>query len=631
MKRKASDRDIMRALYLRLLPLPVRESLFSDRAFLARNDIRGMDATLSVDNGEFAFSRNSFLRSLRLAYRTVGMSVPVKDQNGNVWQLIAKHNGDIRVVGEAVSLNLRDYEFLKPRAEQRLAALKKKAQALHVDLGEFQHWQPMLRKSISNEMYYAILEDLEATPLAFAYSLGKRLQTGQSLEFDDLVPRNPAYYRRLTGLPLNHAGKNDGSEDYIVEHINGLLASNTVQALKLGLVLSCDSIASSIDAALLEKDTVVETFQNLVERGDRVSQLGAIELGFRLVHQWPEIESPMVSMIDQMCSDTAADASGCFYQLYNLLLLVRGELAHGGISKSTHPSWIRSASMSHAALLQGVIMEFGANLNREPFYDGVLQHRGLWYLVASLVDLRQDPNWQPEYAYHTYLRNGFLTRIWLFGQHSMETLSEASDLMQLFTEGHPRCIAQFIHPPFVVGPIEGTLKTSAISDDVLQTIYRELAKETLSVSDFAQIVRLATCCNVNDDTVARISEALTRLREPVDANNSVIVKGLAMIAASSRNETLADQVRQLCGTNRFPNSILNIEAVLEVVLIAAASRSEVESWCLFAASWLTEVAFQELDKRSSQVLSAYIIVLIQIAPELKPLLQRALAAVECVE
>ncbi|MBK7032766.1 MAG: hypothetical protein IPH49_05775 [Ignavibacteria bacterium] len=244
--------------------------------------------------------------------------------------------------------------------------------------------------------------------------------------------KKSAYYRRLTGLPLHHAGKNDGSEDYIVEHINGLLDSNTVQALKLGLVLSCDSIASSIDAALLEKDTVVETFQNLVERGDRVSQLGAIELGFRLVHQWPEIESPMVSMIDQMCSDTAADASGCFYQLYNLLLLVRGTRSQRHIQE--HASIMDTVSLDVTCCIVARCHHgnSGANLNREPFYDGVLQHRGLWYLVASLVDLRQDPNWQPEYAYHTYLRNGFLTRIWLFGQHSMETLSEASDLMQLF-------------------------------------------------------------------------------------------------------------------------------------------------------------------------------------------------------
>ncbi|MBK7032767.1 MAG: hypothetical protein IPH49_05780 [Ignavibacteria bacterium] len=187
MKRKASDRDIMRALYLRLLPSLVRESLFSDRAFLARNDIRGMDATLSVDKGEFAFSRNAFLRSLRFAYRTVGMSVPVKDQNGNVWQLIAKHNGDIRVVGEAVSLNLRDYEFLKPRAEQRLAALKKQAQALHVDLGEFQHWQPMLRKSISNEMYYAILEDLGGNSWRLPTVSARDFKRANHWNSDDLV------------------------------------------------------------------------------------------------------------------------------------------------------------------------------------------------------------------------------------------------------------------------------------------------------------------------------------------------------------------------------------------------------------------------------------------------------------
>lgn len=630
MKRSTTQvRDTTRSIFISLLPASVRETLLADQEFVVANGIMGIDATLSVDNGRFTFSRNEFLRCVRLAYRKTGSVVLLRDKESNIWDLKAKENGDLHATHEGRSLNLRDYELLKPNGQQRLAALQQKVKALFVDADEFRRWHATLRKSISNETYYAIVEDLDATPLAFAYGVGRKLRMHQSLTYEDLVPQKAAYYRRLTGLPFDQIVTDEYTESHIVSHINTLLASNSVTGLKLALLLSGDSVADCVDLTLLDTDIVLETFRDLVMKGDRVSQLGAIELGFRLLPQGPALEGLLESMIEQICNDTAEDPSGRFYELSALLLLVSGELSHKGFSKDVPPSWRRTVAMSHAALLQGAMIESGEGQIRAPIYNDIRERRGPWYYVASLVDLRNDTGWQPEYAYIRYLRNGFLTRIWLLGQRSSESFS--SGLNELFTEGHPRCIKRFIHPPYVVGPTKGSLKVSEIPAETLETVYQDLNKEILHVSDFVQIVALATYHYLSDETVIRLVEALKRLKDPVDNDNAVVVKGLAMIAASSRNEELADQIRHLCRVNLFPNAVLSIEAIFEVVLIAAASRSELESWCIFGASWFTELAFYKLDRRSSQVLAAYLLSLIQIAPELKPYLRRALAALECVE
>ena len=108
-----------------------------------------------------------------------------------------------------------------------------------------------------------------------------------------------------------------------------------------------------------------------------------------------------------------------------------------------------------------------------------------------------------------------------------------------------------------------------------------------------------------------------------------ILCGLATVSAITRSKTLANEVGILVRRYRHDSQYtLSIEESMNIILISAASHSDLYGWREFVGSWLTELAFSKLEGDDSDVLNSFLQYLYQIVPELWISCGRAVAAIK---
>ena len=96
-----------------------------------------------------------------------------------------------------------------------------------------------------------------------------------------------------------------------------------------------------------------------------------------------------------------------------------------------------------------------------------------------------------------------------------------------------------------------------------------------------------------------------------------ILSGLATVAATSRNVTLAGELRILLRTYRRDAQYgLSIEEIIRICLVASASRKDIREWRDFVGEWLTELSLWELEGNEGGVLHSYLRCLCHAVPEL---------------
>ena len=104
--------------------------------------------------------------------------------------------------------------------------------------------------------------------------------------------------------------------------------------------------------------------------------------------------------------------------------------------------------------------------------------------------------------------------------------------------------------------------------------------------------------------------------------------GLAKVAAVARSQVLANELRILVRRYRYDaDYALTIDEVINMCLISAASRPDLNSWAEFIGEWMTELAFSDLKDDEGQIFYSYLDHLCHIVPTLGGSLGRAVAAI----
>ena len=107
--------------------------------------------------------------------------------------------------------------------------------------------------------------------------------------------------------------------------------------------------------------------------------------------------------------------------------------------------------------------------------------------------------------------------------------------------------------------------------------------------------------------------------------------GVATVAAVTRSETLADELRVLVRRyTRDPQYALTTDEALRICLVAAASRKDLNDWRDFAGDWLTELAFSDLNHEQADALFSHLLCLFVAVPELWVSSGRAHAALQAL-
>ena len=156
----------------------------------------------------------------------------------------------------------------------------------------------------------------------------------------------------------------------------------------------------------MSSEELVQAFDFILRVGDRVSQLGAIEVGFRVSADRPEVKPALNKLVDLMRTDDSTGMKGGSRAYSLLYMLVSKELSTRQQLAGEPPFYRRLAALAQAGVIQRQLVAAGITLK-----DSAFESVAAEYLVQALVDLRLEPRRHPTLAFAEQLQAHFLRRV----------------------------------------------------------------------------------------------------------------------------------------------------------------------------------------------------------------------------
>lgn len=628
-------RSVLARAALELFPPSIRESLFSDPVFLNSYKLK-VDAQVSIGEGEVSFQRSAMFDCIREVLADSSSRPTLKDEGGKEWRLeIVEIENERRVRlshGER-RLLLPDFSALFPDQAERLKSFDRDANEVNLSEGAIRRWREILAsRALADDEIDALDAEIKETPIRVADMVGSEIERGE-VNFLTLVPRSERYFDRLVGEYRQSKNIADQAQVGAREHIRQLMSWRAYDGFLLSLLLSShSSIPMEIDADQLGESDLIHAYEWLQKKGDRISQLGAIEIGLSILDKRPNIEPYVQGIVEQMRDDNADDDQGRFHLLSSLIMLVEGELSRTKILRGKPPFWRRLASIAQASLTERCIIK--SRIDIANFTEWAWQARGPFFYLQTMADLRREPRWLPNYVSPGQLKAEFIGRILNAAQQNATKIHTPAMRELLFGDG-----AEGIKPlvefpfPYLPGPLEGGLGAqNEPSADILRAIEEQLSADVLRPDSFAALLNSALILRLDSQQAALAVKALRAVKHQlrqVDNKGHLlsVLNGLAIVAAVTRSGELAEELRTLTRRWRHESGRgLSAEEAMMIGLIAAASHSDLTGWCEFVGEWITELAFQSLKLDEMQRLHSNVEHLCRIEPELWRTCGRAEAA-----
>ena len=630
--------DIKSALALKILnliPPLIRESLFEEPNFLEEYGLPG-DPIFSIGDSGVSI-RCSHLSD---AIKEILSGAPEKeivDMDGRKWTL--KGVGETE---ESLNLSLTCGEqclplsnplALSPNRDTRLRFFDEASSRYNLPSNVSGRWRNALsERALEGMEINAFYSDLAETPIQKAHSISSEIVGGWS-NISSLVPPSRRYFERLVGVYDGSSSIQDYASGVGKTFLNQLSAWRPYDGFLYSLFLSSHScIPAEISASQLSSKDLVRAFDFLDKRGDRISQLGAIEVGLRVLPSMPEIETSIIRLIEQIRDDDAAKQESGFNLLSALFFLVDGQLSGLRLLSEEPPFYRRLAALSQAALIHRQLVKFSGGIGK--FSKWAYDNFGGQYYLQSLTDMRLEPRWNPIYSTPTQIKADFFGRIMITAMKYKKNIegSKIHDLVLGNDAGSLQSLSDSFRP-YLPGPLEGTENTQIVLPaDWAKEIEAQLGTEEVELSSFISLVNSAMIFRIGGNhaelAVKALRGAKYRLLN-IESKSKLIstLDGLAAAAAVSRNSALADELRILVRVYRHDAKYaLSTEEAMRFCLVAAASRADLDDWADFVGDWLTELAFSDLENDEGAILHSHLKELCRIVPELWATCSRADAA-----
>ena len=625
---------------LHLVPPMFREPLIQESGFCEKYGLKTYQAA-SFGTPKIRFQHSGLCAAARkiLSGRS---SAQVTDEDGRKWEL-----KNVNGKGQLPELMLfhedgmyplsLGFTMLSPK-RKRLRFFEEFASAFNLPEDARDMWRSVLEKrAIEEREIKAFEDDFINTPADMAQSIHGVLASG-TIDVPFLVPSSEKYFERLVG-------RYDGSatvENYAAASagnlFRGLSAWRPYEGFLLSLLLSSHSaLTDEIQVERLDADALAHAFDFLEKHGDRLSQLGAVEVGLRVVQSRPEIEPVLVKLVKKIRDDDVNGESSGFKHLQALFCLVDGELSRTRLFSSKPPFYRRLAALSQAALINRQMANSRADI--DSFCQSAFVIRGGESYVQSLVDMRLEPRWIPGLWTPAQIKATFLGRVMAAGVRYRQNI-ENSELYGLVLGTGPESLHSvgipFYH--YLPGPLEGNLELAAsLPPGVGIAIEEQLNSDKLSPLSFGALVNSGRNFLIGPHQTELAVEALKRadyrIADLQDRSQLIaVLDGLAAVAATARSPNLADELRILVRKYRhdvqYP--VLVVEDV-QICLMAAASRTSPDEWMAFVSDWMTELAFGKMKSEDAGLLYLQLLYLCRIVPELRVSCDNAWAALKALQ
>ena len=622
---------------LEFIPPLIRKTLLKEFDFRKKYEIKA-DTDIIFDSFGVSFQRHELFDSIREFLSTTD-ETEVMDAVGQKWKLSndgeTEKEMNLVIFHDNQHIPLPHFVLLSQDRKTRLHVLEEIFSEISLPANSKNTWRKVLSECpLEDEEFYKLHDDLTCTPVNIAELIRNEIVNPRP-NISLLVPNSHRYFERLVNAYDGSTTIQDYAKNKGKQLFEELSTWQPYDGFLFSLLLSSHpSLTAEISIKDLETDELVKAFEFLEKYGDRISQLGAIEVGFRVLHQRPEIEPLLIRLIQQIRDDEVDEKASGFKSLSALFFFSYGELSRTRLLSSEPPFYRRLASLSQATLIHRQLIN--SHVNIDSFCKWAANQRGREYYLQSLADMRLEPRWNPDLAEASQLKVNFFARI-MAAAKNFEKSIKSDELRNLVFGTAPRSLYSLSEFPrlYYPGPLEGTEDCSSIPPaEVSDAIKKQLAAEEITPLSFTALVNFAPFFRIDSEQAELAAKAL-RLGKYQLANIKdkpqlrTIMNGLAIAAATVRNNALADELRILVRKYRRDTQYtLSVEECLRIYLIAAASRSDLNDWRKFCGDCIMELAFGDLGDEEGKMLYSFLEHLCHIVPELWISCGRAEAALK---
>lgn len=612
-------------------PTTVRRAIVSDEEFARR---MGIEQRSSISfPGHAVFGRPAFHAALSRAMNRSGEIVSISDEEGKEWRIVISATQEevvAHVERENTRLVVPGVELLSQAVEARSTGFQRIAAAVNLQGGARMAWQVRIDRAALDESEFGqFARDFNLTPSRIADRIAFALRHN-SVDIEDLVPTDLAYYEQLIGGAEVGHDLLDYAEESGKAHIDQLLAWHPSQGLRLALLMSSHSLLTrQIGVAALDRQQVLDTYEWLVAHGDTLSVVGAIEVAIPALQDMPEL----VPWTERLVETLRSDATDRFSLASALFVMVSGYVGRRQVFRGMPVFWERLACLAHASLLERLVR--ASNLDASAFAKWAQAQEERWFDLHCLARLPQAPRWLPDFASPEQLTAEYFGRLSMTAESFADNVTSSTlrDWLLGSDEGSIKARVGFFEQR-LPGPLEGATRSSLCApQELLDEISHQLHGRVILPETFAGLVNTALVFNATDDHIGLAVELLRNAEYRIEGSDEstgdealALVVGLAFVAGVTRKAELAQAVRVLCRvTRRRYARALPIFQEFRAALIAGSAFEEAASWSTFVGDWLTELAF-ETDAEQGKILRYNLDILLKLAPMLRRPAARGVAA-----
>jgi len=617
-------RAVVTQAALGLVPPLIRETLIKDADFREEYGLTS-DAVISFGDSGISFQRSELYEAVR-KFLSGALVKEVPDKNSQKWELqnigeegelpsLALYRGKQRLI-------LPNLAVLSPESTTRLRYLDEAASDVNLPSSALEEWRNVLsERTLEDDEVDAFYGEFHDTPVEQARSIHSEI-LGRHFSIYSLVPTSRRYFERLVGAFDGSASIRDYAAGNGRTFFEQLSAWRPYDGFLFSLFLSSHSaLTSEINVDRLGSEDLVRAFDFLDKYGDRISQLGAIEVGLRVIPSRPEIEPILIRLIEQIRDDDVDGQDSGFKLISALFVLVDGELSRTRLFTTEPPFYRRLAAFSQAALIHRQLVNSSVDI--DSFCEWSFSNRGEQFYLQSLADMRMEPRWNPDFATASQIKANFFGRIVIAAMNYEQNIKggKLSDLILGTKSRSLHSLSKF--RAYFPGPLEGAEDTpNILPAEIAEAIETQLSAEEVGPSSFIALVNSAQIFRVGADQAELAAKALKlcNYRFANVENRSqllAILNGLATVAAVARSCALADELRIIVRRYRCDAQYaLSIEEVMRICLVAASCRAGLNDWRDFVGDWLTELAFGDLKDNDGEVLHLHLQCLCHAVPEL---------------
>ncbi|MDF1754458.1 MAG: hypothetical protein P1U89_16865 [Verrucomicrobiales bacterium] len=611
----------------------IRQALLNDPKFIDEYNLHS-NATVVLGAQKVRVSRNRLFNAVRELYSgSEKATLTVDGELCTVHNVGKEGNTQFLLERGEMKIELPSFQALSPDSETRLKFLEDIVQWVGFPFELNNKWKGTLKeRPLSDSELDEFNHDHQHTPIAWARAIAKDVELGGG-QVAVLVPAERRYFERLVGSYDQSSSIGEYAENVCSSKFSELVTWSNLEGFLESLMLCSHGLVSeSIPVARIGKDDLLSAYEWLDEQGDIVSQVGALEIGFRILPDNPEILPSLVSMVKQIRDDDPDSGESGLKLISALIILVDGLIAKNRILCGAPPFYRRLASISQASLIyrelrpRGVVVEEFLNLSHKI--------SGRIFLYQNLADLRLEPRWNPFGVEPNQLKVEFLDRIisacTKYVKHLKDTdihdlvLGDSEDslthLTSVFTSWRP-------------GPLEGQEENAKeVPTELLENLETQLGAGELDGSSFFVLLSSAYFFRLEHKNIELAVDALKRCKYHLNRIKSdgellFILRGLAFVSAVSRSKSLASEVRVLVRKYRKdPNHNVPISEAIQICLFSAANLKDEQDWSEFVGDWLTELAFSELTIDEANIFVGELRSLLRLIPSLTYSCGRAEAA-----